>query len=182
VRGSGGIGDDAGGWRWDLALAGRGVGPSGLRQLERVRAVRGWEASWVLEHGVYADSDAIFASVSGVSRGYFLKRQPPAALLEPLLKGLPEGPVRQRPEAERLVRRYFQATLEPADAGGEGPGPAFSVREIQVLDLLGRGCSDKEIGSELGISVWTVHSHLKRIFAKYGVRTRTEAVVRHLQK
>ena len=56
------------------------------------------------------------------------------------------------------------------------------MREREILDLLSRGFADKEIGGELGISVWTVHSHLKRIFAKYGVRTRTEAVVKHLQK
>ena len=55
-------------------------------------------------------------------------------------------------------------------------------KDQQRLDLLRRGLVDKEIAGELGISVWTVHSHLKRIFAKFGVRTRTEAVVRHLQK
>ncbi len=170
------------GWNWDLALINRNLGPGALRFLERGRPARNESGAWILEHGLYADSDAIFASVSGVSRGYFLRRLPPAKLLEPLLKTFLEGPRRNRSDEERLVRRYFQNALEPVDAVAEPPGPSFSKRETQVLDLLGRGFSDKEIGNELGISVWTVHSHLKRIFGKYGVRTRTEAVVRHLQK
>ena len=182
VRDCGTPGQAPDGWTWHVALANRTLGPTALRNLERLRRPGDREDAWVLEHGIYADSDAIFASVSGVSRGYFLKRLPPGRLLEPLTKAFRDGPVRVRAEMERQVRRYFQATLEPADGVGETPGPSFSGREIQVLDLLGRGLSDKEIGNELGISVWTVHSHLKRIFGKYGVRTRTEAVVRHLQK
>jgi DNA-binding NarL/FixJ family response regulator len=169
-------------WTWDLALANRNLGPGALRLLERRQSVPHEGGAWILEHGLYADSDAIFASVSGVSRGYFLRRLPPAKLLEPLLKTFLEGPRRNHSDEERLVRRYFQNALEPVDAVAEPPGPSFSKRETQVLDLLGRGFSDKEIGNELGISVWTVHSHMKRIFGKYGVRTRTEAVVRHLQK
>lgn len=169
-------------WNWDIALVNRNLGPGSLRFLERRRPAPDAGEAWILEHGLYADSDAIFASVSGVSRGYFLRRLPPGKLLEPLLKTFQEGPRRNRSDEERLVRRYFQNALEPVDAVAEPPGPSFSKRETQVLDLLGRGFSDKEIGNELGISVWTVHSHLKRIFGKYGVRTRTEAVVRHLQK
>jgi DNA-binding CsgD family transcriptional regulator len=41
---------------------------------------------------------------------------------------------------------------------------------------------DKEIAQALGISAWTVHGHIKKIFERLGVRTRTEAVVRYLEK
>lgn len=170
------------GWGWDLIVVNRKFGPAVVRTLDPPRSGVAGSSARILEHGLYADSDAIFASVSGVSRGYFLRRLPPSRLLEPLLKSFCEGPGSSLATEGRQVRRYFQAVLEPMDAVAEPPGPAFSKRETQVLDLLGRGFSDKEIGNELGISVWTVHSHLKRIFGKYGVRTRTEAVVRHLQK
>lgn len=169
------------GGAWDLVLANRGFPPAAVRA--RVESGGGGvTAPRVLTHGLFADSDAIFASVSGVSRGYFLQRVRPARLLEPLLGSSLEGPVKSLAEEDRLIRRYFQNVFEPEGAEGVGQGPEFSGRENQVLDLLGRGLSDKEIAHELRISVWTVHSHLKRIFSKYGVRTRTEAVVRHLQK
>jgi DNA-binding NarL/FixJ family response regulator len=94
---------------------------------------------------------------------------------------LPEGPSGEV-ETDRMVRRYFQECLEPRDGRSEPHPTLLTARETDVLELLRRGLVDKEIAGELGLSVWTVHSHLKRIFAKLGVRTRTEAVVRHLQK
>lgn len=166
---------------WDLVLANRGFAPAAVKAHVGTGGVAGG-VTRVLTHGLFADSDAIFASVSGVSRGYFLQRVLPARLLEPLLGAFAEGPPKGVGDEDRMVRRYFQNVFEPEGTDGEVQGPEFSGRENQVLDLLGRGLSDKEIAHELGISVWTVHSHLKRIFGKYGVRTRTEAVVRHLQK
>ncbi len=134
----------------------------------------------VLPFGVFAESDDIFASISGVSGGYFLRRRSPDRLLEPLARTRPEqGPEGLRRHARQYVQRLFAETppdAEPPETGGLTP------RETEVLDLLARGRLDKEVARALGVSVWTVHSHLRRIFAKYGVHTRTEAVVRHLQK
>ena len=44
------------------------------------------------------------------------------------------------------------------------------------------GCVDKEIAQAMGISVWTVHGHIKKVFEQLNVRTRTEAVIRYLEK
>lgn len=134
----------------------------------------------VLPYGLFAESDDIFASISGVSGGYFLRRRSPDRLLDPLARARPEqGPEGLRRQARQYVQRLFAETppeAEPVETGGLTP------RETEVLDLLARGRLDKEVARALGVSVWTVHSHLRRIFAKYGVHTRTEAVVRHLQK
>jgi DNA-binding NarL/FixJ family response regulator len=51
-----------------------------------------------------------------------------------------------------------------------------------VLALVSKGCLDKEIAQAMGISVWTVRGHIKRIFEALNVRTRTEAVIRYLEK
>lgn len=163
---------------WDVVLANREQPAAALRTLATLDgAVR----PRLVTHGCFADSDAIFASFSGVSRGYILCRVAPALLLAPLTEPFPEGPVRGRTDEDRQIRRYFQSIFEPGEAAAGQPAE-LTGRELEILDLLARGFADKEVGRELGISVWTVHSHLKRIFAKYGVRTRTEAVVRHLQK
>jgi DNA-binding NarL/FixJ family response regulator len=164
---------------WDLILANRDQPATGLRSLVGNPAS---PPPWMLTHGVFADSDAIFASFSGVSLGYLLRRVPPSELLAPILGGFREGPPRSAGEADRQIRKYFRALFDPAGVRSEVQHADLTSRELEILDLLSRGFADKEIAPELGISVWTVHSHLKRIFAKYGVRTRTEAVVRHLQK
>ena len=52
----------------------------------------------------------------------------------------------------------------------------LTPREIQVLQLAARGMSNKDIGSELGITVRTVKGHLMNIYAKMNVKSRTEAV------
>lgn len=135
---------------------------------------------YVLPFGLFAESDDIFASISGVGGGYYLRRRSPDRLLEPLARARPEqGPAAVRRQAGQYVQRQFHDA--PPDASpGETSG--LTPRESEVLDLLARGRLDKEVARALGVSVWTVHSHLRRIFAKYGVHTRTEAVVKHLQK
>lgn len=176
------LGEAAAG-RWHLVMCSQNHA-TGMVRSWVATAGPGGGASELLLHGVFRDSDAIFASVSGVTQGYFLRRVHPSDLLEPILRAFPEGPVRGG-DTDRQVRRYFQSIFDPDNslaAGRAGYLAALTARETDVLDLLRRGCVDKEIARELGISVWTVHSHLKRIFAKYGVRTRTEAVVRHLEK
>ena len=50
------------------------------------------------------------------------------------------------------------------------------------MELLSKGFVDKEIAQAMGISAWTVHGHIKHIFERLHVRTRTEAVIRFLEK
>jgi len=58
----------------------------------------------------------------------------------------------------------------------------LTPREHEILALLAKGDLAKEIAESLGISIWTVHGHVKSIFEKLDVHTRTEAVVKFLQK
>ena len=58
----------------------------------------------------------------------------------------------------------------------------LTPRENEVLLLLSKGGVDKEIAQAMGISVWTVHGHIKKIFERLSVHTRTEAVIRYLEK
>jgi two-component system NarL family response regulator len=56
-------------------------------------------------------------------------------------------------------------------------GDALTVREVDVLKLLARGRSNKEIGSDLYISETTVKSHVRSVFVKLNVMSRSEAIV-----
>ncbi len=80
------------------------------------------------------------------------------------------------------VRSYLVSTASagvptrPGDARGEGVD-SLSAREIQVLQLVADGKSNKEIGEDLGLSALTVKSHLARIARKLGTGDRAEMVV-----
>ncbi len=64
----------------------------------------------------------------------------------------------------------------------DDPGPLLTPREVQVLALIGQGCSNKAVARHLDISQHTVKFHLEAVFAKLGVRTRAEAVASGLRR
>lgn len=64
------------------------------------------------------------------------------------------------------------------DAPSSRVGNTLTAREREVLAMIGQGCSNKRIARDLHISPETVKSHIKRIFLKLAVSTRTEAVFR----
>ncbi|MFO1460545.1 MAG: response regulator transcription factor [Verrucomicrobiota bacterium] len=135
-----------------------------------------------LAYSVCADSDELFKSTPGGAVGYLLRRTPPDRVLEPL-----EGPpFSGRPDSTAMavrVRRYFQQLVgAPVLSGGSVTLSRLTPRELEILALMSKGFLDKEIARDLRISVWTVHGHAKKIYEKLGVHSRTEAVVRYLQK
>jgi len=65
----------------------------------------------------------------------------------------------------------------PAVASGSA---SLSPREAEVLDLLAKGFLYKEIAEQMKVSYATVHTHIRHIYEKLHVRSRTEAVAKHL--
>lgn len=165
--------------RVDFALANHDLpdkpGMAWLEELQRVRP-----GLVVLFYSVFEDADQLFKSAPGGSVVYMLNRTSPRRLFEPIADLA--GPVTHDQVASR-VRNYFQklSALLPS-------GPPFwklaklTPREHEILALLSRGDLVKEIADTLGISNWTVQGHVKNIFEKLNVHTRTEAVIKYLQK
>jgi DNA-binding NarL/FixJ family response regulator len=84
-----------------------------------------------------------------------------------------EGRVSCPPEiACGLLRALFRAAPNSEDSSA---GPSLTRRESEVLDLIGRGFSNKEIGSELCLSVATVKHHVHHVLEKLGLPSRTDA-------
>jgi DNA-binding NarL/FixJ family response regulator len=133
----------------------------------------------VVPFAVYADTDELFKATPAGAVGYFLKRTLPSHLLDPAFgeshRRL-EGPLNTR------VREYFSLLLSAVPSTPEREVVRLTPREQQIVEFLSRGYSDKEIADKLQISAWTVHNHLKHIFEKLGVHSRTEAAIKHLQK
>jgi DNA-binding NarL/FixJ family response regulator len=134
-----------------------------------------------LTYSVYADGDQMFVSTPGGAEGYLVKRVKPDRLLEPVTT------VSTHHELmfENLlsdVKAYFKKLLLSPSPNDKSALAKLTRRECEVLALLTKGLVDKEIAQAMGISIWTVHGYIKSIFERLKVHTRTEAVVRYLEK
>jgi DNA-binding NarL/FixJ family response regulator len=125
---------------------------------------------------VYEDDDKIFNSLVAGASGYILKKTPPNKLLE-AIRELHNGGSPMSPQIARKVVQTFQSMRAPSHAT-----EPLSKREQEILSYLAKGHLYKEIAATLHISVETVRTHLRNIYDKLHVRTRTEAVLKYLQK
>jgi DNA-binding NarL/FixJ family response regulator len=143
---------------------------SGVEVMRQVRAAG--LATRFLVLTTYDTDEYIGPALAAGAQGYLLKDSPP----EDLLRGI-------------RTLMLGQAALEPSVAtrliARVNAGPSsdeLSAREREVLQLLVRGASNKEIAASLDLSENTIKTHLSRIFDKLAVRTRTEAVAVALQR
>ena len=135
----------------------------------------------VIGYGLYEDSNQIFHSVSGVNRGYFLRRRNPDKLLEPVTSQSHDQPFQSL--LPLSVRTYFQQLC--SEMSQPGPSSQLSLltrRELEILEHLSAGRLDKEIAERLRISNWTVRNHLKSIYSKLGIHNRIEAAIQYMRK
>ena len=123
---------------------------------------------------VFEDSDDIFHSLSAGASGYLLKQTPPVKLLE-AIQDVYRGGSPMSGEIARKVVQSFQHPL-PDYAAANG----LTKREDEILGYLVKGYFYKEIAGELFISVETVRTHIRNIYEKLQVRTRSEAILKYL--
>jgi DNA-binding NarL/FixJ family response regulator len=120
------------------------------------------------------DVQYVEAAVEAGAAGYFLKTVQGPDLAE-AIRSASKGDTVLSPEVARQVFRRLLPRLRTADQPLQGQ--RLSERESQVLALVARGAANREIARSLGLSVRTVEAHLRSIFSKLQVGSRTEAVV-----
>lgn len=125
---------------------------------------------------MYDDDEKVFQSLVAGASGYLVKRTSPAELLKAIGE-VHGGASPMSGKIARTVVEYFQK-LQNVTSQQE----YLSKREEDILDLLVKGYRYKEIADALSISFETVRSHLKNIYEKLHVHSKTEAVVKYLQK
>ena len=143
-------------------------GMSGIECIRRIKEVR--PAVQILMLTVFEDHDRIFQSLATGATGYLLKQTPPARLLEAIHE-LHRGGAPMSAQIARRVVETFRRPIPVEEA-------ALSPREQEILALLAQGQLYKEIAAGLGLSVETVRTHLRNIYEKLQVRSRTEAVMK----
>jgi len=123
---------------------------------------------------VYEDSEHIFRALKAGASGYLLKRSDPEEILEAIKDARDGG----APMSSQIARRVVRSFHEPAQAGNN---VSLTEREDEILALLSKGYANKEIAGTMEISVATVRTHLRHIYEKLHVRSRTEAIVKYLK-
>jgi len=125
---------------------------------------------------MYEDDDLVFQALMAGASGYLVKRTSPAELLA-AIEEVHSGASPMSGKIARTVVEYFHKLHRAAPEQEH-----LSRREQEVLELLAKGYRYKEIADALSIGFETVRSHLKNIYDKLHVRSRTEAVVKFLRK
>jgi DNA-binding NarL/FixJ family response regulator len=125
---------------------------------------------------VFEDTDQIFGAIAAGANGYLLKRSAPAKLLDAIREVHLGGSPMSAPIARKVVRS-FQIVPFATDQTS-----ALSEREKQVLGCLAKGLVYKQISDQLGISVDTIRTYIRRIYEKLHVHSRTEAVAKYLKQ
>lgn len=125
---------------------------------------------------VYEDPDHIFKALTSGASGYMLKRTPRAELLAAVKDVHAGGSPMSSNIARKIVQSFQRFSSSSSDPLAEPDN--LSPREREVLELLARGYLYKEIAESLFISVPTVNTHIRRIYEKLHVRSRSQAVAK----
>lgn len=123
---------------------------------------------------VYDNNDRIFEALAAGANGYLLKRDVPDKLIQSLEELLNGGSPMSGAIARKVVQHFRKSPPS------QNRDHDLTSRETEILNHLVNGSLYKEIAKDVGIGYETVRTHLRNIYAKLHVRTRTEAVVKYL--
>jgi len=149
---------------------------NGIEATKQIKEISPGTAILVLT--AYDDDEYVFALLEAGAAGYLLKDVSTDELVE-AIRAVQAGESMLHPAIARKVVNRFSQHVEEEE---ETPLEELTEREIEVLQLAGKGITNREIADSLSISHRTVQAHLSHIFSKLGVGSRTEAVVYALRK
>ena len=121
---------------------------------------------------VYEDTERIFRALRVGASGYLLKRDTPDELISAIREVQQGG----APMSREIARKVIASFKEPLTAAAEVED--LTPREREILELLADGFPNKEIADRVGVSDGTVRWHLRHVYNKLHVRSRTEAALK----
>jgi len=145
-------------------------GINGIEGLKRIRSIN--NDVKVLMLTVFDDNKNVFEAIRNGANGYILKKTPPARLLEYINEAHTGGAPMTASIATQVLKMFSEMNNE------KGEDYHLSDREKQVLQLLVEGYSYKMIAGEMFIAIDTVRSHIKKIYEKLHVNSKSEAVAK----
>lgn len=153
------------------------IGLPGMNGIEGIRILKERHPDVpIVALTVYDDEEEIFDALCAGASGYLLKETQPARLLE-CLREVTAGGAPMSPEVARRVIHLFREFRPP-----ERASHSLTPAETELLKLLVEGHNYKTAADELGISVNTVSFHLRNIYEKLQVHSKSEAVAKALRE
>ena len=143
---------------------------SGIECVRKLKAEK--PALQVIMLTVYEDSELIFKALQAGANGYLLKRSSPDQILEAIGEVSHGGAPMSSHIARKVVQSFQNKGLSDKDQA------SLTQREEEILGYVVKGFANKEIADALSISVETIRVHLKNIYEKLHVRSRTEAAMK----
>jgi DNA-binding NarL/FixJ family response regulator len=152
------------------------IGLPGMDGIEGVRRIKEmYPQMTILMLSVYEDNERIFEALCAGASGYLLKKTPPAKIVESLREAV-SGGAPMSPEVARKVITLFRDFSPPPKVDYD-----LSPHEIRLLKLLVEGHSYKTAAARLNVTTNTISFHLKNIYEKLQVHSKSEAVAKALQ-
>ena len=121
---------------------------------------------------VYEDNESIFEALRAGAKGYLLKRSVSDQILRAIQDVKEGGGPMTSQVARRVVESFGESIRDKSEAA------TISAREREILTQLTKGYANKEIADKMSLSVSTVRTHLRHIYEKLHVRSRTEAAMK----
>lgn len=152
-------------------------GCDGLEATRRIKEALPYVKIVILT--VSEEDQNLFSAIQSGAQGYLLKKIEPGELFE-MLRGVVKGeaPI-SRATGAKILNEFARQVKRGRE---EDPGEQLSPREREVLELLTKGSTNKEIAAALGISDNTVKNHLRNILDKLHLKNRVQAAAFALQK
>lgn len=155
----------------DIDLPGR----SGIEATAVIKALQ--PETQVLILTVFEEEDKIFRAIRNGATGYLLKRTPPTEIISAIQDAHKGG----SPMTSSIARKVLQHFQQAPPVNHPKPNYDLSPREMDILKSLVKGYSYKLIANEHYISMDTVRSHIRHIYEKLQVSSKTEAVLKALK-
>jgi DNA-binding NarL/FixJ family response regulator len=131
----------------------------------------------ILMETIFDDDDKIFKSICAGAEGYILKHTSPVEILESI-KEIHEGGSPMTPSiANRVLKMVHEKEIRSAKADF-----ALTQREKEILTCLVEGLSYKMTADTCAISIDTVNTHIKNIYKKLQVHSKSEAVIKAIRR
>ena len=158
----------------DIALV--DIGLPGMSGIEGIRLLKQrFPNMLLLMLTVYDDDEMIFDALCAGACGYLLKKTPAARLIESFREAM-DGGAPMSPEIARRVIHLFTEIRPPERADYK-----LTPHEARLLKLLVEGYSYKSAATEVGVSVTTVAFHIRNIYDKLQVHSKSEAVAKAIR-
>jgi len=128
----------------------------------------------IMAHTVFEDREKVFSAIKAGASGYILKGSSPREIIESI-HSLYKGGAPMSPKIARKIIHEFQDEVT-------GEQFLLTPREKEVVKRVEDGLTYKEIGEKLGISIHTVHTHIKNIYEKLQAKDRNDAISKARKK